>query len=156
MSDLIRRFLDIFYPIVSRIFDKTTYYYAVVGVSNLLLSWVLFYVLYHFVLHKANEELTFIKATLSPYTATAFVCAIFSFVYGFTLLKFIVFTDSQLQGKTQLFRYGISALISSISSWLLLKLMIEWLQFFPSIANVIASCIVVVISYILQRKFTFK
>ncbi len=156
MSEFIRRFLDIFYPLVSRIFDRTTYYYAVVGVSNLVLSWVLFYVLFHFAFHKTNISFEALHFTLSPYTMSAMICAVFSFVYGFTLLKFIVFTDSKLQGKTQLFRYGISAVISSISSWILLKLFIETFGLFPSIANVIASCIVVVISYILQRKFTFK
>ena len=38
----------------------------------------------------------------------------------------------------------------------ILKLFIEWLGFYPSIANVISSCIVVLISYLLQKKFTFK
>jgi putative flippase GtrA len=37
-----------------------------------------------------------------------------------------------------------------------LKFFIEVLNFFPSIANVTASCIVVVFSFIMQRKFTFR
>jgi len=156
MSEFIRRFLDIFYPIVSRIFDKTTYYYAVVGVSNLVFSWVLFYLLYHFAFHKTNIELESVHFTLTPYTTSAMICAVVSFIYGFVLLKFIVFTESKLQGKTQLLRYGLSALISSISSWIVLKFFVETIGFFPSIANAFASCLVAFISYILQRKFTFK
>jgi putative flippase GtrA len=155
----IYKFLDFFYPIVSRIFDKKTYYYAVVGVSNLLLSWVLFFLCYQFLFDKQfftvslNSALSF---TFSPYTLSALVCTAFSFVYGFTLLKFIVFTESDLKGRIQLVRYAMTAGISAISSWLLLKFFIEWLHIFPSIANVIASCIVVILSYVLQRKFTFK
>jgi putative flippase GtrA len=41
-------------------------------------------------------------------------------------------------------------------SWILLKLFIETFSIFPSIANILASCIIVVWSYIMQRKFTFK
>jgi putative flippase GtrA len=154
----IHRFLDLFYPLFSKIFDKKTYYYAVVGVSNMLTGWVLFFVCYQFIFDKQffTLDLGFFDFTFSPYTLSAIVCTIYSFVYGFTLLKFVVFTESELKGRVQLVRYALSAGISAICSWVLLKLFIEVFQFYPSIANVIASCIVVVISYILQRKFTFK
>jgi putative flippase GtrA len=159
MVEGIYRFLDFFYPLVSKIFDKKTYYYAVVGVSNLVLSWVLFFLCYQFLFDKQFFTLSFGSIgsfTFSPYTLSAMVSTAFSFVYGFTLLKFIVFTESELKGRIQLVRYAMTAGVSALSSWFLLKFFIEWLHFFPSIANVLASCIVVVLSYILQRKFTFK
>ena len=40
MVDLIRKILDVFYPLVSRIFDKTTYYYAACGTGNLVFKLV--------------------------------------------------------------------------------------------------------------------
>jgi putative flippase GtrA len=37
-----------------------------------------------------------------------------------------------------------------------LKGFVELFEFFPSLANVLSTCIVVVISYLIQRNFTFK
>lgn len=153
---LIHSFLDFFYPLFKRFFDKTTYYYAVCGVSNLVLSWILFFIFYQFLFKKENWNLPLVNFTLSSYTMTAFLCFIISFSIGFTLLKYVVFTKSHLKGTTQLFRYAVSALITSFTSWILLKILIETFNFFPTLANISASCIVVVISYLLQRKFSFR
>lgn len=153
---LIHSFLDFFYPLFKRFFDRTTYYYAVCGVSNLVLSWILFFIFYQFLFKKENWHLPLVNITLSSYTMTAFLCFIISFSIGFTLLKYVVFTKSHLKGRTQLFRYAVSALITSFTSWILLKIFIETFNFFPTLANISASCIVVVISYLLQRKFSFR
>jgi len=153
---LIHSLLDFFYPLFKRFFDKTTYYYAVCGVSNLVLSWILFFIFYQFLFAKENQYLALINYTISSYTMSAFLCFIISFSIGFTLLKYVVFTKSQLKGTTQLFRYATSAAITGFTSWILLKLLIESFHLFPSIANLVSSCIVVVISYLLQRKFSFK
>jgi putative flippase GtrA len=153
---LIHSFLDFFYPLFKRFFDRTTYYYAVCGASNLILSWFLFFIFYNYLFKKKDWELPLLKFTLSAHTFTAFLCFIISFSIGFTLLKYVVFTKSQLKGTTQLFRYAVSALITSFTSWILLKILIETFNFFPTLANISASCIVVVISYLLQRKFSFK
>lgn len=156
LVSLIHSILDFFYPLVKRLFDKTTYYYAVCGVGNLVLSWILFFVFFQFVFEKQLLYVSVIDFTFSAYTLTAFTCFLITFIIGFLLMKYIVFTESGLKGRVQLFRYGLSALISGIVSWGLLKMFIEVFDIFPSIANVLASCLVVLVSYLLQRKFTFK
>jgi hypothetical protein len=156
LVSLIHKILDFFYPLVKRLFDKTTYYYAVCGVGNLVLSWILFFVFFQFVFKKQFFHLEFINFTFSAYTLSAIVCFLITFVIGFLLMKYIVFTESGLKGRVQLFRYGLSALISGMVSWGLLKIFIEVFDIFPSIANILASCLVVIVSYLLQRKFTFK
>ena len=153
---LIHSFLDFFYPLFKRFFDRSTFYYAVCGASNLILNWILFFIFYNYLFKKKNWELPLLNYTLSAHTFTAFLCFIISFSIGFTLLKYVVFTKSQLKGTTQLFRYATSAAITGFTSWILLKLLIESFHLFPSIANLVSSCIVVVISYLLQRKFSFK
>tara|TARA_B100001057_G_scaffold342717_1_gene343670 strand:- start:1301 stop:1777 length:477 start_codon:yes stop_codon:yes gene_type:complete len=156
MSSLIRKFLDLFYPIVAKIFDKTTYYYAACGVGNLVLSWILFFLFYQFVFEKKLWHISLIDFTFTPYTLSAFSCFIISFILGFLLMKYVVFTQSELKGRIQLFRYGISAIITSSANWVLLKTFVEFFYFFPSLANVLSTCIVVIISYLIQRNFTFK
>ncbi|MDC1362124.1 GtrA family protein [Crocinitomicaceae bacterium] len=156
MVKLIRQILDVFYPLVSKIFDKTTYYYAACGTGNLVLSWILFFMFFQFVFQKKIFYVEFINYSLSAYSLSSFVCFVISFSVGFLLMKYVVFTDSELKGRIQLFRYGVSGLTTWIAHWILLKSFIVLFAFFPSIANVVSSCIVVLISYLLQKRFTFK
>jgi putative flippase GtrA len=161
MRNLILGILDFFYPIVRRFMPKQTYYYAACGGGNLVLSWVLFYFFYQIVFLKevshfyvswlGNKDIA-----LSAYTLSSICCFCISFSVGFLLMRYVVFTESELKGRIQLFRYALSSVASGILSWFLLKLLIEILSIYPSIANVMASCIVVVFSYLMQRKFTFK
>jgi len=156
MVSLIQKILDLFYPLVRRVLDKTTYYYAACGGGNLVLSWLLFFVFFQFLFQKQVFYIEWIDYSLSAYTLSSFLCFLIAFGVGFLLMKYVVFTKSELKGRIQLFRYGLSSLLTWFAHWVILKLFIEWLGFYPSIANVISSCIVVLISYLLQKKFTFK
>ena len=156
MVSLIQKILDLFYPLVSRLLDKTTYYYAACGGGNLILSWLLFFVFFQFLFQKQVFYIEWIDYSLSAYTLSSFLCFLIAFGVGFLLMKYVVFTKSELKGRIQLFRYGLTSLLTWFAHWVILKLFIEWLAFYPSIANVISSCLVVLISYLLQKKFTFK
>ena len=156
MVSLIQKILDLFYPLVSRLLDKTTYYYVACGGGNLILSWLLFFVFFQFLFQKQVFYIEYINYSLSAYTLSSFLCFIIAFAVGFLLMKYVVFTKSELKGRIQLFRYGLTSLLTWFAHWVILKLFIEWLAFYPSIANVVSSCLVVLISYLLQKKFTFK
>lgn len=156
MTKIIHRILDIFYPLFSRFFDRTTYYYAACGVGNLVLSWLLFFLFFQFLFAKQTLYVALIDFTFSAYTLSAFLCFLISFFIGFALMKYVVFVESELKGRIQLFRYGLSCLLTSVLNWVLLKTFVEFLFFYPSLANVASSCIVVLMSYLIQRNFTFK
>ena len=158
MGKLIRQLLDLFYPLFARLFDKQTYYYAACGGANLVSSWVFFYLFYQFLFEKRIFNIQFAANTyaVSAYTLSSMLCFLIAFTLGFILNKYVVFTESQLMGRVQLFRYAVSAGFSWLGNYLLLKILIENLQFYPSIANVCASAFVVLLSYFLQRKYTFK
>ena len=162
MVKLIHKVLDFFYPLFRKLFDKQTYYYASCGVGNLVLSWVLFFVFFNLLLNKrvlyidAYNVLGIQEIAISAYTFSAFLCFLISFILGFLLMKYVVFTSSKLKGRIQLFRYGLSALVSSFLSWILLKIQIDYLSIYPSFANVFSSATVVIVSYLIQRNFTFR
>ena len=156
MVNIIRAFLDLFYPLVSRIFDKTTYYYAVAGSTNLVLGWALFWVLDHWIINRKTVELPFFEHPVHSYSVIAAICGVFSFLFGFLMMRYVVFTESQLKGRVQFFRYGLSALISATVNWILIKLMVDTFAWNASLCNVFASVVVVTISYFLQRKFSFR
>jgi putative flippase GtrA len=158
MGKLIRQLLDVFYPLFARFFDKQTYYYAACGGANLVSSWVFFYLFYQFLFEKRIFNIPFAANTyvVSAYTLSSMLCFVIAFSIGFLLNKFVVFTESQLMGRVQLFRYAVSAGFSWLGNYLLLKILIEGLYFYPSIAYVFASAFVVLLSYFLQRKYSFK
>ena len=158
MGQLIRRFLDLFHPLFARFFDKQTFYYAACGGANLVSSWFFFFLFYQYLFEKRifNMEINGEIYVVSAYTLSSMLCFVIAFLLGFLMNKFVVFTDSQLIGRVQLFRYAVSSWLSWLCSYLILKTLIEGLQFYPSIANVVASVITVFISYLLQRKYSFK
>ena len=158
MGQLIRRFLDLFHPLFARFFDKQTFYYAACGGANLVSSWLFFFLFYQYLFEKRifNFDINGEIYVVSAYTLSSTLCFVIAFLLGFLMNKFVVFTDSQLIGRVQLFRYAVSSWLSWLCSYLILKTLIEGLQFYPSIANVVASVITVFISYLLQRKYSFK
>lgn len=158
MGKLIRNVLDVFYPLFKRFFDKQTYYYAACGGTNLVSSWVFFYLFYQFLFEKRIFNIPIASHTyvVSAYTLSSLLCFVIAFTLGFLLNKFVVFTESQLMGRIQLFRYAVSSGFSWLGNYLILKILIEGLQFYPSIANVCASVVIVFLSFLLQRKYTFK
>jgi hypothetical protein len=161
MVRFIHQILDFFYPLVRRVFDKTTSYYAACGSGNLVLSWIFFFVFFNLIFQKQdftlhNLPLGLGEKTISALTLSSIVCAGISFLIGFLLMRYVVFTASQLRGRAQFLRYGLSAVITSTTNWGLLKILVLGMGIFPSVANVLASCVVVTISYLLQRKFSFK
>ena len=158
MGKLIRKFLDIFHPLFARFLDRQTYYYAACGGTNLVSSWVFFYLFYQFVFQKRifNFHLFDQVYVVSAYTLSSFFCFIIAFALGFLMNKYVVFIESRLMGRVQLFRYGVSAALAWLGNYLLLKILIEMFDFYPSISNVFASLSIVFLSYILQRKYTFR
>jgi putative flippase GtrA len=120
------------------------------------LGWVLFWVLDHWVINRKTVELPLFDHPVHSYSVIAAICGVFSFLFGFLMMRYVVFTESQLKGRVQFFRYGLSALISATVNWILIKLMVDTFAWNASLCNVFASVVVVTISYFLQRKFSFR
>jgi putative flippase GtrA len=72
------------------------------------------------------------------------------------LMRHVVFTDSILRGRVQLFRYFTLVLINIFLNYVFLKLFVEVFDFYPTIAKIITTVIIVIFSYLVQRHFTFK
>ncbi|NDF97974.1 MAG: GtrA family protein [Chitinophagia bacterium] len=68
----------------------------------------------------------------------------------------LVFSDSAIKGRIQLFRYLLVCFFNLVLNYLLLKLMVEQFNLFPLLAQVITVAIVVTFSYLAQRNFSFK
>ncbi len=132
----------------------TTFRYAVCGGSNMVLDIVIYYISYNFILHKQILDLGFIA--FKPHIAALWMAFIISFPMGFLLSKYIVFTASQLRGSIQLFRYLLIVGVNLILNYAFLKTLVEYMNFYPTIARIFTTCIIVTFSFLSQKHFTFK
>ena len=72
------------------------------------------------------------------------------------MLKYVVFSDSKIKGRIQLFRYFIVCLFNLFLNYLLLKVLVETLHVYAVFAQILTISVVVVVSYVAQRNFSFK
>jgi putative flippase GtrA len=150
----IESILDFAYPFFRRFFDKTTFRYAACGGVNTLFDIFLFFINYNFVFQKENLDLDFI--VISPHIASFLFAFIISFPTGFVLMRFVVFQESTLKGRIQFFRYFVTVIVAVLLNYVFLKVLVEKIGLFPTIAKIITTFFVVAFSYITQRNFSFS
>lgn len=154
MRENIIAFIDFFYPAFKRIFPIQTYRYAVCGGSNVLLDILLFYLAYHYVLHELPLDLGFV--VIKAYNAALFMAFCITFPLGFVLSKYIVFQGSYLRSRVQLFRYCLVVGTNLVLNYVLLKVLVQYMSFYPTVAKISATVIIVTFSYLSQKHFTFR
>ncbi len=150
----INQIIDWVFPYFKGFVPKETFKYAFCGGSNTLFDLVLYFVTYNFILDKNDLHLFFV--TISPHIAAFFLVFPITFSSGFLLSKYITFTQSQLRGRIQLFRYGVTVLGSIGLNYLFLKLFVNVCHFYPTPSKLLTTIVVVIYSYFSQRHYTFR
>lgn len=108
------------------------------------------------ILHQKDVHL------IGEHFITARVAALFigfciNFPIGFILSSYIVFPESQIRGRVQLFRYSLATAIFLLLQYVLTKIFAIIIPMVRAdIANIFVSIITAILSYISQRLFTFK
>ena len=154
MKRRIEYFLDVIYPFFSKFLDKTTFRYAACGGTNTVFDLFLFFIIYNFILQKQNVDLLIV--VVSPHIASFLLAFLISFPTGFYLNKTIVFQESYLRGRVQLFRYFLTVCMSLFLNYVFLKLFVEQLHIYPTISKFFTTFFVVGVSYVSQKYFSFK
>ncbi len=154
LQNKIKQVIDYFYPPFKRLMPIRTFRYAVCGGSNMLLDIFIYYISYNFILQKQVLDLGFIA--FKPHIAALWMAFLVSFPVGFLLSKYVVFNNSQLKGSIQLFRYLLIVGVNLVLNYAFLKVMVEYMNFYPTIARVFTICIIVTFSFLSQKHFTFK
>jgi putative flippase GtrA len=131
-----------------------TFRYAVCGGANTAFDIFLYFINYNFILSKKMLHLKFI--TISPHIAALFMGFCITFPTGFFLAKYITFTQSDMKGRIQLFRYGVTVFMCILLNYVFLKLFVDLLGWYPTISKIVTTLIVVVYSYYSQKYFTFR
>ena len=134
--------------------------YAVCGGGNMVLDWVLYFLIYNFVI---GHDLVYIDLMpfayhlcLTPHIATLCVVFPITLLTGFLLQKYVTFTQSNLHGARQLIRYIIIVAVNLAINYFGLKLCVEIWGWYPTPSKMAITLITVVISYIGQKYYTFR
>ena len=154
IGGVIIRIVDWFYFPFLRFIPNQIFRYAVTGGANTVLDLLLYFVFYRYVLDMQIVDLGFIA--ISPHIAAFLMVFPITFLTGFLLAKYVTFTGSELKGKIQLFRYGVTVAGAIILNYVFLKLFVEYAGLYATLSKGLTTVIVVIYSYLLQHYFSFK
>lgn len=154
LSTFILQVIDFFYPPFRRWMPKETFRYAACGGGNTLLGLIAYAAIYYRVLK--GSELSVGFYAFKPHIASLFGSFAINFPVGFLLNKYIVFSQSTLRGRVQLFRYFMLFVFCLFLNYVLLKVFVEILHGNAILSQIGTTAIVILVSYLSQKHFTFK
>ncbi|MGF2412693.1 GtrA family protein [Ferruginibacter sp.] len=153
-KDKIISTIDFFYPLFRKFMPLQTFRYAACGGGNTILS-ILVFNFSDTIIFK-EEDVHIGIAVLKSYNAALFISFCISFTVGFLLMKYVVFVDSNIKGRIQLFRYLVTYCVNLVLMYLLLKLFVEYANLDKWAAQLITTAVVITLSYLAQKHFTFR
>lgn len=158
MRKALLKFIDFFYPPFSRWLPLHTFRYLVSGGSTAVCGIVSYYIAYNWILHQKHIEVDFpfLPRLITAHSLALVISTFASFLWGFTLNKYLVFTKSNLKGRVQMFRYGAVMTINLGLNFAMLKYMVEGLHFYASLSQAFITVLLSLCSYFLQKHFTFR
>ena len=173
LSQIITKIIDFFYRPFSNYVPQQLFRYAACGGGNMVLDWVLYFVVYNFVV---GHELVYItlpfsfhlspfsfqfspfssQLCLTPHILTFLIVFPITLLRGFWLNRNITFTQSSLRGYKQLWRYILIVALNLLVNYLGLKLCVDILSFNPTPSKMLITLVTVAISFFGQKYFSFK
>lgn len=154
IRDFLLPLIDLFYPLFKKIMPLRTFRYAASGGINTLLGLALYFIIFKYILKEKDLDIGFFA--FKSHVAALFISFCFNFPFGFFLMKYVVFVDSNMRGRVQLFRYFMVYLFNLVLNYLLLKVFVENFQFYAPLAQLVTIAFIIIFSYLAQRHFTFK
>lgn len=151
---IILSIIDFFYPPFKKIIGPQTFRYAACGGSNALLNLCIFSLSYNLVF--LSEVVYLFNIPITRYIAAYLVALSVSFPVGFLLNKYVVFQQSNVQGKVQLMRYAALTINNIVLDYLLLHLLVGYFKLWATASQAFIIVILSLISYLFQTYYTFK
>ena len=158
LAQIITNIIDFFYRPFEKWMSRQLFRYAACGGGNLVLDWILYFLVYNFVvghqlvyIHLLGKELC-----ITPHIAALCIVFPITLLTGFWLQKYVTFTRSSLHGMRQLGRYTLIVAVNLAINYYGLKLCVESLGWYPTPSKIVITLCTVVISYIGQKYYTFK
>ena len=163
LAHIITKIIDFFYRPFSRWFSPQLFRYAACGGGNLVLDWVLYFLIYNFVIGHQLLYITFpfreglgVGFCITPHIATLCIVFPITLLTGFWLNKYVTFTQSNLRGSKQLMRYIAIVALNLAVNYFGLKLCVECFGWYPTPSKMLITLITIAISYFGQKYYSFR
>lgn len=162
LAQIVTSVVDFFYPPFEKILSRELFRYAACGGGNMVLDWVLYFVLYNFVIGHELITINFALCTMhyalsiTPHIATLCIVFPITLLTGFWLNRNVTFTQSTLRGWNQLLRYVLVVAVNLLINYVGLKLCVEVLSWYPTPSKVLITLLTVAVSYFGQKYFSFR
>ncbi|MBM3412681.1 MAG: GtrA family protein [Bacteroidetes bacterium] len=148
------RIVDLFHPLFQRLLPLQTFRYLVAGGANTFLGLLVYFLCYQYLFKETIIDLWFYA--FKAHSASLLVSFLFTFPIGFFFARYVVFDNSNLKARIQLFRYLMICLFNLFLNYLLLKILVEILYWHALLAQFTTVILVIAFSYVAQRNFSFK
>ncbi|WP_420804732.1 GtrA family protein [Sphingobacterium deserti] len=136
--------------------DFEKFKYLLFGSLNVGCGWVLYFLIYNFLLKKSNVYIGDLL-TVSPHVFALMLSFSFTFFCGFFTNYYLVFprADNDNSVRVKLMKYLLANIGSVIINYILLKVFVERLGWYPTPSQILSTIAVTTYSFIAQQKFTF-
>jgi putative flippase GtrA len=138
-----------------RIFKSKIFRYFL---SAGLATWVdvmVYFLAYNYVYRKLDFDL-FGLIMISAPTASLMLSYTAGLITNFTVTKFLVFHESDLETHKQLFRYVLVAIGVLCMNYVLMSFLIRQLEWYPTISRAVSAITIGVLSFTVHRSFSFR
>ena len=160
LAEGITKIIDFFYVPFRKIMPEQVFRYAACGGGNMVLDWVLYFLIYNFVIGHSlvyfQLPISHFQLCLTPHIATLCIVFPITLLTGFWLQKYVTFTQSDLHGARQLIRYITVVAINLAINYFGLKLCVEIWGWYPTPSKMFITVITVIISYFGQKYYSFR
>jgi hypothetical protein len=166
VRNIILKIIDFFHPIFKKWIPVQTFRYIACGGGVTVLGLLVFFISYNFILEpyiqiemiagKKEELVRLGSISIARYIAAYMMSFAVSFPVGFFLSKFVVFQQSHLKGRVQLFRYATLQGINILMNYYLLHFFAGWCGFWATPSQTLTTAIIAVFSYFFQRHISFR
>ena len=166
LAQIITKIIDFFYRPFQKWIPEQVFRYAACGGGNMVLDWVLYFLIYNFVI--GHEIITFhfsppgaifnfqFAQAITPHIATLCIVFPITLLTGFWLQKYVTFTQSDLHGARQLMRYISIVAVNLAINYFGLKLCVEIFGWYPTPSKMLITLITVAVSYFGQKYYSFR
>ena len=171
LAKFITKVIDFFYPPFRKVMSEQLFRYAACGGGNMVLDWVLYFLIYNFVIGHEIVNLQFtilipqgerlfhnsqFAQAITPHIATLCIVFPITLLTGFWLNKYVTFTRSNLHGARQFVRYISIVALNLAINYFGLKLCVETLGWYPTPSKMVITLLTVIVSYLGQKYYSFQ
>ena len=168
LAQIITRIIDFFYRPFDKWVSEQLFRYAMCGGGNMVLDWILYFLIYNFVIgHEiVNVQFTIYNVqfaqAITPHIATLCIVFPITLLTGFWLQKYVTFSqkskvESQTSnGRRQLMRYILIVAVNLAINYFGLKLCVESFGWYPTPSKMCITVVTVIVSYLGQKYYTFR